>query len=221
MKILYKGLGIKPHFSTAYHLQTQGQVENNNKWMETYLRMFCSHRQDNWADLLPMAEFAYNNHHHPSIDTIPFFVNFGYHPTLTNIPTAGQAATPDERIQRIHDVQSECKCAIERSQEISKHAYDRWKRNNPGFKVGHLVWLEVTNLSMDEPSPKLASKHHGPFRILEKLSDLTYHLELPLQWKIHDVFHVNVLSEAKPDTIPNHTNPPPAPVKVNNEDLGD
>src|SRR5258706_132 len=36
-KSLYKGLGIKPCFSTAYHLQTQGQVENNNKWMETYL----------------------------------------------------------------------------------------------------------------------------------------------------------------------------------------
>jgi transposase InsO family protein len=40
---IYKDLGIEPHFSTAYHPQTQGQVENNNKWMETYLRMFCSH----------------------------------------------------------------------------------------------------------------------------------------------------------------------------------
>jgi transposase InsO family protein len=42
-KSIYKDLGIEPCFSTAYHLQTQGQVENNNKWMETYLRMFCSH----------------------------------------------------------------------------------------------------------------------------------------------------------------------------------
>jgi transposase InsO family protein len=42
-KNLYKGLGIKPQFSTTYHPQTQGQVENNNKWMETYLWMFCSH----------------------------------------------------------------------------------------------------------------------------------------------------------------------------------
>ena len=41
MKSLYKGLSIKPRFSTAYHPQTQGQVENNNKWMETYLRMYC------------------------------------------------------------------------------------------------------------------------------------------------------------------------------------
>ena len=42
-KSLYKGLGIELCFSTAYHPQTQGQVENNNKWMETYLCMFCSH----------------------------------------------------------------------------------------------------------------------------------------------------------------------------------
>jgi hypothetical protein len=79
MKSIYKDLRIEPRFSTAYHPQTQGQVENNNKWMEMYLRMFCSHRQDDWADLLPMAEFAYNNHHHLSIDTTPFFANYGYH----------------------------------------------------------------------------------------------------------------------------------------------
>ena len=57
---IYKELGIEPCFSTAYHPQTQGQVENNNKWMETYLWMFCSHCQDNWVDLLLMAEFAYS-----------------------------------------------------------------------------------------------------------------------------------------------------------------
>ena len=33
----FKALGIDQRFSTAYHPQTQGQVENNNKWLETYL----------------------------------------------------------------------------------------------------------------------------------------------------------------------------------------
>jgi transposase InsO family protein len=125
MKSLYKGLGIKPCFSTAYHPQTQGQVENNNKWMETYLCMFCSHHQDDWADLLLMAEFSYNNHHHPSIDMTLFFANFGYHPTLSNVPTAAQSDPPDVHVQRIYDVQVECKQVIERSQEILKWAYDR------------------------------------------------------------------------------------------------
>ena len=201
-KGIYKELGIEPCFSTAYHPQTQGQVKNNNKWMETYLCMFCSHQQDDWADLLPLAEFAYNNHHHPSINTTPFFVNYGYHPMLMNVPSAAQSNEPDEQIQQIRDTQEECKCAIEQSQEISKQAYNKWKGENPGFEVGDSVWLEVTNLVTDEPSLKLASKCHRPFKVKEKLLDLTYHLKLPPRWRIHDIFHVNVLSKVKPNMIP-------------------
>jgi len=124
----------------------QGQVENNNKWMETYLRMFCSHCQDDWANLLPMAEFLYNNHHHLLIDTTPFFMNFGYHLTLLNVPTVAQSNEPDMWIRWIHEAQEECKHTIEWSQEISKQAYDKWKRDNPGFQVGDSVWLKGTNL---------------------------------------------------------------------------
>jgi hypothetical protein len=120
---------------------------------------------------------------------------------------------------QIHDMQAECKCTIKRSQDVSKQAYDRWKGVNPGFQVGSSVWLEAMNLSTDEPSPKLASKHHSPFKIAEKLSDLMYRLMLPAKWKIHDVFHVNVLSEAVPDTTPHQCKPMPPPIKVNNEDF--
>jgi len=38
----FKALNINQQFSTAYHPQTQGQVENNNKWVETHIRMFCN-----------------------------------------------------------------------------------------------------------------------------------------------------------------------------------
>ena len=92
------------------------------------------------------------------IDATPFFTNYGYHPTLTNIPTIGQSGPSDECIQQIHEVQAECKQAIEQSQEILKRVYDRWRRENPGFEVGDHIWLEAMNLAMDEPSPKLASK---------------------------------------------------------------
>ena len=135
------------------------------------------------------------------------------------MPSAGQSGESDERICQIHETQEECKRAIERSQEISKRAYDKWKNENPGFEVGDSVWLEATNLSTDEPSPKLTSKQHGPFKIKDKLSDLTYRLELPARWRIHNVFHVNVLLEAKTDTIPRRRQPVPPPVKVNNEDF--
>lgn len=58
---LYQHLGIKPLLSTAYHPQTDGQSERTNQIVEQYLRIFCFQRQDDWADLLPLAEFTYNN----------------------------------------------------------------------------------------------------------------------------------------------------------------
>ena len=81
---LYKDLGIDQWFSTAYHPESQGQVESNNKWLETYLRIFSAYRQDDWSDYLHTAEFAYNNHHHPSIGMTPFYANYGYHPVYTD-----------------------------------------------------------------------------------------------------------------------------------------
>ena len=165
-----------------------------------------------------MAEFVYNNHHHPLINTTPFFANYGYHLTLMNILMIGQSGPSDKHVWQIHEVQAECKQVIKWSQEISKTAYDRWKRENPGFEVGNCVWLEATNLVMDEPSPKLTSKWHGPFPIKDKLLELMYQLKLPAHWKTHNVFHVNLLSEAKPDMIPHHQNLPLPPIKVNNKD---
>src|SRR5258708_7500330 len=54
-------LGVKLTPSTSYHPQTDGQTERVNQEIEAYLRVFVSHQQDNWADWLPLAEFAYNN----------------------------------------------------------------------------------------------------------------------------------------------------------------
>src|SRR5258708_14175772 len=54
-------LRVKLTPSTSYHPQTDGQTERMNQEIEAYLRVFVSHQQDDWADWLPLAEFAYNN----------------------------------------------------------------------------------------------------------------------------------------------------------------
>jgi transposase InsO family protein len=95
-KQLNWALGIETRLSSAYHPQTQGQVENLNKWMETYLRIFCGQRQQDWVEWLPLAEFAYNNHTHPTTGTSPFYANYGYHPTMSNVPSEGQKENTHE-----------------------------------------------------------------------------------------------------------------------------
>jgi transposase InsO family protein len=83
LKQLYKRLDIKPSFSTAYWPQTDGQSKRSNQILEAYLRHYVSHRQNDWAALLPVAEFAYDNGVQASTGQSPFFTCYGFHPRLT------------------------------------------------------------------------------------------------------------------------------------------
>ena len=64
MRELNKMLGIETKLSTAYHLETDRQIERTNQELEQYLRMYVNHRQNNWAEWLATAEFAFNNKVH-------------------------------------------------------------------------------------------------------------------------------------------------------------
>ena len=51
--------------------------------METYLQAFVNFKQNDWARLLPMAEFAYNNAKNANTNHTPFKLNCGYHPCVS------------------------------------------------------------------------------------------------------------------------------------------
>jgi len=54
-------LAIHPRMLTAFHPQTDGQTERLNQTIKAYLRAFVGREQKDWASLLVMAEFTYNN----------------------------------------------------------------------------------------------------------------------------------------------------------------
>jgi hypothetical protein len=62
------------------------------------------------------------------------------------------------------------------------------------FTLGQPVWLEAKNLRLSYPSKKIAPKRHGPFKVKQVLTPLTYELELPKSWKIHPIFHASLLT---------------------------
>ena len=66
--------------STAYHPQTDGQMEHVNQTLEQYLRCYVNYNLSNWSDLLPSAEFTYNNQAHKGIKESPFYLEYGRHP---------------------------------------------------------------------------------------------------------------------------------------------
>src|SRR6266436_10360760 len=72
-------LGVKLTTSTSYHPQTDSQTECVNQEIEAYLQVFISHQQDNWADWLPLVEFAYNNKVHSATCWTPFELDASQH----------------------------------------------------------------------------------------------------------------------------------------------
>ena len=62
------------------------------------------------------------------------------------------------------------------------------------YQEGDQVWLDGRNIKTYHPTAKLVAKHHGPFPIQRVLLPIDYQLMLPEQWKIHDVFHIDLLT---------------------------
>ena len=50
------------------------------------------------------------------------------------------------------------------------------------------------HLRTNQPMAKLAPRRHGPFPIVQVMSPVNYWLQLPTQWSIHDVFHIDLLT---------------------------
>jgi len=50
MRKLNSMLGIKTKLSTAFHPQTDGQMERINQELEQYLRFFIDYRQKDWPE---------------------------------------------------------------------------------------------------------------------------------------------------------------------------
>src|SRR5437762_5582064 len=77
---LQKALDVQLLMSTTTHPQTDGQSEAAIKVIQKLLKPFVFQGQD-WEELLPSLEFAYNDMVQSSTSQTPFYLNYGNHPT--------------------------------------------------------------------------------------------------------------------------------------------
>jgi hypothetical protein len=220
MTSLCKNLGIKQNLSTAYHPQTDGQVERSHQETEAFLRSYINHLQDDWADWLSIAEFQYNDKRHSATNSTAFFLNYGYHPWKGEINAAqGNNEAAGTFATQIDNARKEASASMARAQEAAIHHYNLRKKEARQLKAGDQVWLEASNLKSKRPSKKLDHKRYGPFQILEKKGEAAYKLKLPETWEaIHPVFHESLLTPFNTPGFPSQKKkPPPPPVIIGDE----
>jgi hypothetical protein len=196
-------MSIDHRLSTTFHPQTDGQMECHNQTMEQYLRAFCNYEQDNWVELLPLAEFAYNNSAHTSTRMTPFWAMYHWHPKMqfrapkapANLKSEIQADVVLEGLEEAHRILRE---NIQDAQELQmKYA----GKKEITFEVGDRVCLSSKHCRMSRLSKKLNYKRAGPYTVSKIINQKAYKLDFPKTMRNHNVFHISELDRYTPPVV--------------------
>ena len=188
--------GIKRKLFTAFHPPTNKQIERQNSTMEAYLWAFVNFEQNNWARLLLMAEFAYNNAKNASTGYMPFELNCGYHPYVSfekDINPCSQSKTAKKLSSKLRELMTVCQKNLYHIQELQKQAHNKSVKPK-SYAHGNKVWLNSKYIKTKQ-NRKLEAKFFGPFGVLHPVGKQAYKLKLPKKWKVYDVFHVSLLKQ--------------------------
>ncbi|GJU37145.1 putative reverse transcriptase domain-containing protein [Tanacetum coccineum] len=177
-KSLQYALGTSLDMSTAYHPQTDGQSERTIQTLEDML--------------------------HASIKAAPFEALYGRKcrsPVCWTEVGEAQILGPEliqETTEKIVQIKQRMQAARDRQK-----SYADLKRKPMEFQVGDKVMLKVSpwkGVVRFGKREKLNPRYVGPFKVLEKVGEVAYKLELPQELsRVHNTFHVSNLKKCHAD----------------------
>jgi hypothetical protein len=219
-------LGIQLRMSTACHPQSDRQAEKSNATLETFLKAYIAQLPfpEQWTRLLPLAEFTYNAAKHKAIGMSPFEADIGYVPRLPLDLLAPDPRTPDSEsgttyAERLSKILRMLRERMEKAQ-LTMTTEANEKRQAHPFRVGDEVFLDtrllpigyanVTGAANDNNnSRKFQHPYAGPFKLLKKVGENAFVLDIPAHWRLHPVFNVSRLKPSRVDRTREHPPPPP------------
>ncbi|GJX00819.1 putative reverse transcriptase domain-containing protein [Tanacetum coccineum] len=191
---LQNALGTNLDMSTAYHPQTDGQSERTIQTLEDMLRACVIDFGKGWVNHLPLVEFSYNNSYHASIKAAPFEALYGRKcrsPVCWTEVGEAQILGPEliqETTERIVQIKQRMQAARDRQK-----SYADLKRKPMEFQVRDKVMLKVSpwkGVVRFGKRGKLNPRYVGPFKVLGKVGEVAYKLELPEELsRVHNTFH--------------------------------
>jgi hypothetical protein len=223
MRELCKQLHIEQNISSTYHPQMDEQSERMNQWLEQYLWVYGNFQQNDWASLLPLAQFVHNAWPSKVTKMTPFDLLMGHTPNVWQTKTTSTLPDLTRRKEWLLVTRDCAQEAIKKAQKMvmKRNMKQKGQRAYEPYKEGDLVWLDGKNLHTSHPTQKLAPKRYGPFKVVDVINPVSFQLELPLQWKqkkVHPVFHASLLSPYKETEEHSENFPEPPPDLVEGEE---
>ncbi|KAF8688052.1 hypothetical protein RHS03_09831, partial [Rhizoctonia solani] len=144
-----------------------------------------------------MAKLAYNNAVHNSTGRTLFKALYGWEPALTpsNVPTDVPEANDLAKTMEAQWLEIEAALWQSKAQMGAGEP----ETLPIEFEIGEEAWLDGKNIKLKTLRPKLTEQCLGPFKIIEKVLDQAYWLDLPPTMQVHNVFYVGLLSKVKRD----------------------
>ncbi|GJR27771.1 putative reverse transcriptase domain-containing protein [Tanacetum coccineum] len=192
--------------STAYHPQTDGQIERTIHTLEDMLRACVMDFGGSWDTHLPLIEFSYNNSYYTNIKCAPFEALYErkYRSPVIWTEVGESQLIGSEIMQEMTEKIIQIKERLKTARSRQKSYADK-RRKSLEFQVGDRVLLKVSpwkGVVRFGKKGKLVPRYVGPFEIVERVGPWAYRLKLHQELNcVQDTFHVSNLKKflAEPD----------------------
>ena len=174
-------LGVEKTRTTPYRPQSDGLVERFNQTLQIMLKSFVNKNRNDWDDHLPYLLMAYRASENESTGVTPFKMMFGREMSypldiMAGNPKSDEVLCPVEYVQWLsHTFEVTFNFANENLSKAAsrqKNNYDRGIKPR-NYKIGDFVWRWYPPTA----GIKLGLGWTGPFKIIEKFSDVTYKIK--------------------------------------------
>ncbi|GKA60184.1 putative reverse transcriptase domain-containing protein [Tanacetum coccineum] len=176
-------LGTSLDISTAYHPQTDGQSERTIQTLEDMMRACAIDFGKGWVKPLPSVD----------VDKLARL----YLKEVTSERILGPELI-QETTEKIIQIKQRMQAARDRQK-----SYADLKRKPMEFQVGDKVMLKVSpwkGVVRFGKRGKLNPRYVGPFKVIERVGEVAYKLELPEELsRVHNTFHVSNLKKCHAD----------------------
>lgn len=198
-RTFWRKLGTTLQFSTSHNPQIDGQTEATNQSLGNLLRSFIGIKIRQQDPALAQAEFTYNHSKSQTTGTSPFEVVYGKNPIspqdLAPLPTtyqySGDAEVQADHIKKLHE---KVRDHIIKQNEKYKRQPDK-HRKPATFEVGDLVWVHLRKERFPRGRfGKLRPRGDGPFKVIKRIGDNAYKIELLDRYGVSDTFNIVDLS---------------------------